>query len=403
MVERGGTEDREALHQVSSPASYAADPARSRGRLHGGDAAAGIRGPRDAFQRDRDRIVHSVPFRRLRHKTQVFVAPDGDHFRVRLTHSLEVAQIGRTLARALGLNEDLTEALCLAHDIGHPPFGHAGEDVLTEAMAAAGGFDHNAHTLRLLTRLETPYPRFAGLDLSWETLEGLAKHNGPVASPPWALVEADREFPLDLSTWPGLEAQVAAIADDIAYDNHDIDDGLRAGLFDLDELLEVPLVGRAWAAVRERYPDVDEERLRAELVRDQIGLMVNDVLAETRRRIAEAGVHTADDVRSAGRPLAGFSAAMAAEERILKAFLYARMYNAPAVLAVRDEAQRVIANLFAAYRADPSLLPEGWRSTAGDPVAALRAISDFVAGMTDRYAIARHRELVGPVELPEGF
>src|SRR3954471_15551932 len=286
----------------------AADPAKSRGRLHAeGDRTN--RGPRDCFQRDRDRIIHSVPFRRLRHKTQVFVAPDGDHVRVRLTHSLEVAQIARTLARALGLNEDLTEALALAHDIGHPPFGHAGEDVLAAAMAAAGGFDHNAHTIRLLTRLETPYPGFHGLNLSWETLEGLAKHNGPVIDPPWALVEADAAWPLELARWPGLEAQVAAIADDIAYDNHDIDDGLRAGLFTLEELLGVPLARQAWEEVRARHPDIAEARLIPELVRDLIGRMVNDVLAETRRRVAQSGAQSVEDVRLAGRPLAGFSEA----------------------------------------------------------------------------------------------
>ena len=380
----------------------AADPARSRGRLHahpGGES----RGPRDAFQRDRDRIVHSVPFRRLRHKTQVFVSPDGDHFRVRLTHSLEVAQIGRTMARALGLNEDLTEALCLAHDIGHPPFGHSGEDALQEAMAEAGGFDHNAQTLRTLTRLETPYPLHSGLNLSWETLEGLAKHNGPVAEPGWALAEADAEFPLDLTSWPSLEAQIAAVADDIAYDNHDIDDGLRSGLFTLDDLLEVPFVARAWAAVIRRYPQQSEARLTAELVRDQIGLMVNDVLAETRRRVAEAGAASIEDVRAAGRALAGFSADMAQEERALKRFLYARMYNAPPVVAVRIEAQRVVAGLAAAYRADPLLLPEEWRPVSAGPVPTLRAIGDFIAGMTDRYAIRRYRALVGPVDLPEAF
>src|SRR3954464_12615157 len=223
-------------------APFAADPAQSRGRRYPLSSASS-RGQRDEYQRDRDRIVHSISFRRLRHKTQVFVAPDGDHFRVRLTHSLEVAQIGRTIARALGLNEDLTEALCLAHDIGHPPFGHSGEEALEAAMAEAGGFDHNAQTLRLLTRLESPYPLHPGLNLSWETLEGLAKHNGPVAAPGWALAEADAEFPPDLGTWPGLEAQVAAIADDIAYDNHDVDDGLRAGLFTLEELVELPFVG----------------------------------------------------------------------------------------------------------------------------------------------------------------
>jgi len=388
---------------VRPPALYACDPAASRGRLHG-EPQTGQRGPRDSFQRDRDRIIHSIPFRRLRHKTQVFVAPDGDHFRVRLTHSLEVAQIGRTIARALGLNEDLTEALCLAHDIGHPPFGHSGEEVLQAEMAAAGGFDHNAHTIRLLTRLESPYPRHSGLNLSWETLEGLAKHNGPVTGPPpWALAEADSEFPLDLGTWPSLEAQVAAVADDIAYDNHDIDDGLRAGLFTLADLLEVPLIARVWAQVRARFPDVDEARLVPELVRDQIGLMVGDVLEETARRVAEAGVETLDDVRGAGRALAGFSPAMAEEEAVLKRFLHARMYNAPPVMAVRDEAQKVVAGLFGAFRDDPRRLPSGWLPEEAGAVEILRAIGDFIAGMTDRYAIRQYREVVGPIELPEGF
>lgn len=385
-----------------SHAPFASRAADSRGRLHAEDDA-GARGPRDAFQRDRDRIIHSVPFRRLRGKTQVFVVPDGDHFRVRLTHSLEVAQIARVLARALGLNEDLTEALALAHDIGHPPFGHAGEDSLEAAMAEAGGFDHNAHTLRLLTRLEQPYPRFAGYNLSWETLEGLAKHNGPVAAPTWALAEADAEFALDLHSWPSLEAQVAALADDIAYDNHDIDDGLRAGLFALDELLEVPLVRRGWEAVRARFPDVTASRLVPELIRHQIGVMVGDLLAETRRRIAESDPHSPDDVRGAGRALAAFSAEMAQEERALKRFLYTRMYDCPAVGPVRRRAQQLVANLFAAYRADPGLLPAAWRPAGGDTIATLRAIGDYIAGMTDRYAIARHEAVVGPAEMPEGF
>ena len=387
---------------MSSLTVYASDPARSRGRLHPG-ANGETRGPRDAFQRDRDRVIHSVPFRRLRHKTQVFVAPDGDHFRVRLTHSLEVAQIGRTLARALGLNEDLTEALCLAHDIGHPPFGHSGEDALKAAMAGAGGFDHNAHTLRLLTRLEQPYPRHSGLNLSWETLEGLAKHNGPVSDPGWALAEADAEFPLELDSWPSLEAQIAAISDDIAYDNHDIDDGMRAGLFALEELLELPAVARQWDAVRARHPGVGEDRLTPELIRDQIGRMVNDVLEETRRRVSEAGVASADEVRGAGRPLAGFSAAMAEEERELKTFLYARMYRSPPILAIQNEAKKVLAGLFALYRAQPDLLPVWWQGGEEDEVALLRRIGDFIAGMTDRYAISRYRELVGPVDMPEGF
>jgi dGTPase len=383
-------------------APFASDPAASRGRLHAEPPRA-TRSPRDAYQRDRDRIVHSIPFRRLRHKTQVFVAPDGDHFRVRLTHSLEVAQIGRTIARALGLNEDLTEALCLAHDIGHPPFGHAGEEALEAAMAQAGGFDHNAYTLRLLTRLECPYPGFRGLNLTWETLEGLAKHNGPVAKPCWALAEADAEFPLDLASWPAAEAQVAALADDIAYDNHDVDDGLRAGLFALDDLLEVPLAARGWEAVRARYPGVEAVRLAPELIRDQIGMMVDDLLEETRRRIARADAESPDDVRRASGPLVGFSEGMRDEERRLKAFLWARMYDAPPVRAVKEEARRVVANLFAAYRDDPARLPPEWRPIADDPVATSRAIGDFIAGMTDRYAIRRHEELIGPVALPEGF
>jgi dGTPase len=384
-------------------ASLASDPARSRGRLHA-EAPAGQRGPRDAFQRDRDRIIHSVPFRRLRHKTQVFVAPDGDHFRVRLTHSLEVAQIGRTIARALGLNEDLTEALCLAHDIGHPPFGHSGEAALEAAMAEAGGFDHNAQTIRLLTRLESPYPRHPGLNLSWETLEGLAKHNGPVVAPlPWALAEANAEWDLDLASWPSLEAQVAAIADDIAYDNHDIDDGLRAGLFTLVELCEVPLVASMWRAVKARYPGLSEERLEAELVRDQIGLMVNDVIVETLRRVAEAGVASSHEVRAAGCSLAGFSDDLAADERRLKAFLHERMYDAAPVAAVRVEAQRVLTGLWDAYAADPSLLPPDRRSAEPGRVAELRAIGDYLAGMTDRFAIRQYQAIVGPAALPEAF
>jgi dGTPase len=378
-------------------ARLAADPRASRGRRHAEDDRAS-RGPRDAFQRDRDRIIHSIPFRRLRHKTQVFVAPDGDHYRVRLTHSLEVAQIGRAMARALGLNEDLTEALCLAHDIGHPPFGHAGEDALQAAMSEAGGFDHNAHTLRLLTRLESPYPAFAGLNLGWETLEGLAKHNGPVTGPlPWALAEANTELDLELGSWPGLEAQVAAIADDIAYDNHDIDDGLRAGLFTLVALLEVPLVAGAWAGVKARYPDVADSRLVPELVRELIGRMVNDVLAETGRRAA--GLGSIDEVRRAGRRLAGFSAEMAAQERVLKRFLHDHMYDATEVKAVRVEAQEILTSLFAAYRDDPDLLPPEWRPESDDRVAVVRRIGDFIAGMTDRYAVRRYEALFGPSAL----
>jgi dGTPase len=386
---------------MSLPEALAAHPSRSRGRRHA-EPDVGPRGPRDIFQRDRDRIIHSVAFRRLRHKTQVFIAPDGDHFRVRLTHSIEVAQIGRTIARALGLNEDLTEALCLAHDLGHPPFGHAGEHALNAALADSGGFDHNAHTIRIVSRLETPYPDFDGLNLSWEALEGLAKHNGPVREPTWAMSEANAEWDLELDTWPSLEAQVAAIADDIAYDNHDIDDGLRSGLLDLDQLVELPLIKPFWAAIGERHSGIPTEKHERALVRDMIGAMVRDVLAETQRRIRVSGVATIDEVRGAGGVLAGFSGGLGTEERELKHFLYARLYDAPELKTVREEAERVVANLAAAYRADPSLLPEPWQRS-GDRLGQLRAISDFIAGMTDRYAIARHEEFVGPVKLPDRF
>ena len=384
---------------MSLPEEVAALPSRSRGRLHV-ESNAGPRGPRDIFQRDRDRLIHSVAFRRLRHKTQVFVAPDGDHFRVRLTHSIEVAQIGRTMARALGLNEDLTEALCLAHDFGHPPFGHAGEDALSAALADAGGFDHNAHTIRIVTALETPYPDFDGLNLSWEALEGLAKHNGPISKPTWALTIANAEWDLELAGWPGLEAQVAAISDDIAYDNHDIDDGLRAGLLNIDELVELPLVRRLWTAIRDRHPGLSIEKSQRALVRDMIGYMVGDVLAETERRVREAGVKTIDDVRLQSGALAGFSPALADEEKTLKRFLHLRLYGLDELQPVRREAERVVAGLAAVYRSDACLLPERWRSE--DEHEQLRRIGDFIAGMTDRFAIARHEELVGPVNLPSG-
>ena len=386
---------------MTLPKAIAADPSRSRGRAFV-EEDGGPRGPRDVFQRDRDRIVHSVAFRRLRHKTQVFVAPDGDHFRVRLTHSIEVAQIGRTMARALGLNEDLTEALCLAHDLGHPPFGHGGEDALRREIADAGGFDHNGHTLRLVTCLENPYPGFDGLNLTWETLEGLAKHNGPVAAPQWALAEANGHFDLALSSYPSLEAQVAAIADDIAYDNHDIDDGLRSGILDLDALLEEPFVARHWAAIERRHPGLDQVKKLKALVRDGIGSMVGDVLEETRRRIAEAGIETLDDVRAAGSAMVGFSAQLQAEERALKRHLYANLYDSAQLQPVRIEAQRIVGDLTRYYRENGEALPPGWQRGAGE-VARLRGVGDYIAGMTDRFAIARHEELIGPVNLPPKF
>ncbi len=386
-----------------SRASFACDPDKSRGRHHA-EPDLGARGPRTAFQRDRDRIIHSIAFRRLRHKTQVFVAPDGDHYRVRLTHSLEVAQIGRAMSRALGLDEDQAEALCLAHDLGHPPFGHAGEDGLSAAMAGAGGFDHNGHTLRILTKLECPYPLWDGLNLSWETLEGLAKHNGPVLSPSWAMAEVNAAYPLDLTSHASLEAQVAAIADDIAYDNHDIDDGLRSGLLDFDELLTLPHVKRGWDRVSAQYPGADPRRLRAELVRQQIGEMVNDVITTTTERIGALGIKTVDDVRTAGTTIAGFSDEMQAAETTHKAFMYDRLYHHPSQIEIAETARGVVTALFAAYSDDPSALPPEWReSVPDDSIPRARHIADFIAGMTDRYAISRHRELVGDVALPDGF
>jgi dGTPase len=378
---------------------YAADPAQSRGREFTADQQ-GVRGPRSAFQRDRDRIIHSIAFRRLAGKTQVFIAPDGDHYRVRLTHSLEVAQIGRVVARALGLDEDLTEALCLAHDIGHPPFGHAGEHALNAATAAHGGYDHNEHCLRVLMRLDSPYPAHPGLNLSWEMLEGLAKHNGPVGTPDWALQQLDAAYPFDLSRHASLEAQVAALADDIAYDNHDIDDGLRAGFLQLEDLLTLPFVADQWREVERRFPGAPQDRLLRELVRGQIGVMVNDLIATTRANAA--GMTSAEDVRDAGHPLAAFSRTIAAEERQLKAFLYARLYLHPDQQETARHARDVIAGLYHAYAQQPTLLPAGW--LAGLPEAdpdRSRHTSDFIAGMTDHFAIRQYRAIFGQV--PEGL
>jgi dGTPase len=376
-------------------APYACNPETSRGRLHI-EASRAERGPRNIFQRDRDRIIHSISFRRLRHKTQVFVAPDGDHYRVRLTHSLEVAQIGRTIARALGLDEDLTEALCLAHDIGHPPFGHAGEDALEEALKAHGGFDHNAQTLRTLTMLDSPYPLWRGLNLSWDLLEGLAKHNGPVTAPGWALQAVNAGYDMDLVSWPSLEAQIAAVADDIAYDNHDIDDGIRAGLLSIEQLCTLPFVADRWQAILARYPDHAPDRLVPELIREQIGVMVNDVIEATRGRIANSGVQSVDEVRGAGHMIGGFSEAMGARERELKRFMYDNLYHHPTQIAAAEEARGIIADLYAAYCGDTDLLPAEWALNlpASEPGRS-RHIADFLAGMTDRYAQNCHQKIFG--------
>ncbi|BDW81956.1 deoxyguanosinetriphosphate triphosphohydrolase-like protein [Erythrobacter sp. Dej080120_24] len=391
---------------MTTRAPFAADPYSHGGREFGGNAALGkitgseSRGPRTDFQRDRDRIIHSMSFRRLKSKTQVFISPEGDHYRTRLTHSIEVAQIGRVLARALGLDEDLTEALCLAHDLGHPPFGHAGESALSEAMARHGGFCHNAQALRTVMRLESPYPEHDGLNLTWDLLEGLAKHNGPVAAPNWALAELDEAFPLDLGTWPSIEAQIAAVSDDIAYDNHDIDDGLRAGFLDLDDLLQLDFLADQWRAVERRFPNAPRDRQLRELIRDQIGLMVNDVLQHTREMTK--GVGSVAEVRDAGRQLAGFSPEMREHERRLKAFMYERLYYHPEQVSAAERARDVVARLFAAYSQDAGLMPPEWRAKLPeqDPQRS-RVIADFIAGMSDRFAMQACETIYG--ERPRGL
>jgi len=374
-------------------ASYASDPARSRGREFALENAV-ARGPRSAYQRDRDRIIHSMSFRRLRYKTQVFVAPDGDHYRVRLTHSLEVAQIARVIARILGLDEDLTEALALAHDIGHPPFGHAGEDALDAALHKAGGFDHNAHCLRTLMRLDSPYCEHDGLNLTWEMLEGLAKHNGPVTEPNWALAELDAAYSLELETHASLEAQVAALSDDIAYDNHDIDDGLRAGFLDIDELLAHPFVADHWAEVERRYPGAPLDRQLAELIRSQIGVMVNDLVAQTQANLV--GVGSVDEVRAAGRALVAFSPEMAEAERTFKRFMYDKLYYHPEQVETARRARAVLAELYSAYSQEPVLMDETWIDTLPrfEPERS-RHIADYIAGMTDRFALTCHEHIYG--------
>lgn len=346
---------------------------------------------RSPFQRDRDRVIHSTAFRRLKHKTQVFVAGESDHFRTRLTHSIEVAQIARTIARALGLDEDLTECLALAHDLGHTCFGHAGEDALDAAMKDYGGFDHNAHTLRLLTELECRHVGFDGLNLTWESLEGVVKHNGPVigSDVPGAIVAFDRIYPLDLSTYASVEAQVAALSDDIAYNAHDLDDGLRAGLFGEDDLADIPLFGPIFAGIRAQHPGIDVQRRQAEAVREAIGRMVEDLLSETRARLRAWRPRDADAVRGLGKPLVGFSDAMRADIEGVRRFLFARMYRHAKVVERTDAAKAIVRDLFARYCASPDLLPAEWRRR--EPIH--RAVADYIAGMTDLFAQNEHRRL----------
>ena len=383
-------------------ATFACHAGQTKGRLYP-ESASPTRTP---FQRDRDRIIHSTAFRRLKHKTQVFVYHEGDHYRTRLTHSIEVAQISRALARAFAVDEDLAEALALAHDFGHTPFGHTGEDALNELMADFGGFDHNAQSLRIVTKLENRYAEFDGLNLSWETLEGLVKHNGPLAGPlgggkplPLPIAEFNAQFDLDLERHSALEAQCAAIADDIAYNAHDLDDGLRAGLFTLGDLSELPLVGEHLAQVRERYPDLDANRIVHEIVRRQITAMVEDVILASQKNLATLDPKDQQDIRRAGRAMVVFSDAMREKERAIKAFLFKRMYRAPSVMKVREEAKQVVRDLFGAYFSGKAPMPDewgrDWQETARklDTAKRARLVCDFLAGMTDRYAILQHGRL----------
>jgi len=373
-------------------APYASKPEESRGRLHPEPEHA-MRSP---FQRDRDRVIHSTAFRRLKHKTQVFVDHEGDHYRTRLTHSLEVAQIARSIGRVLGLDEDLAEVLALAHDLGHTPFGHAGEEALNAEMAAYGGFSHNDQTLRILTRLEHGYAEFDGLNLTWEALEGTVKHNGPVEGPLSAsIAEYNALHDLRLDTYAGPEAQIASLADDIAYNNHDIDDGLRAGLFAVGDLKDVPLVGPVFHEVAQKYPGLEEPRLIHESIRRMIDRMARDLVEETQKRLADSGVKSADEVRALGRPVAAFSDGMRENDRALKRFLYERMYRHYRVNRMSHKARRVVRELFQLFMAEPECLPSEWRAaaTCGDAPAGARTVADYLAGMTDRFALDEHRRL----------
>lgn len=381
-------------------AAFATDPNRSRGRLHAEPPSA----TRTDFQRDRDRIIHADAFRRLKQKTQVFVAHEGDHYRTRLTHSLEVSQIARTVARLLGLDEDLAETLALAHDIGHPPFGHAGETALDGVMAEYGGFDHNAQALRVLTKLEHRYPAFDGLNLTWESLEGVIKHNGPLVThdqPLNSLPAAFRDYEalqsLELDTFAGPEAQVAALADDIAYNNHDIQDGLRAGLFEISDLMDVPLASDVFRDVMDQYPGIETDRVISESVRRLIGIWVADLVGEFHRRAAAENPRSVEEVRALSIPLAAFSDDIAERQKPLRAFLFERMYRHHKVNRMMSQARRIVRELFALFMAEPETLPPPWRDrakgTGADKVKRARVVCDYIAGMTDTYAIDEHRRL----------
>jgi dGTPase len=386
------------IRSASDLAPYASRSELSRGRQWREPESA----TRTPYMRDRDRVIHCGAFRRMKHKTQVFVYHEGDYYRTRLTHSLEVAQIARSISRVLRLDEDLAEALALAHDLGHAPFGHAGEDALAAAMKPFGGFDHNAHALRLVTKLEERYAAFDGLNLTWETLEGIVKHNGPLTglaskgeAVPQAIAEFNAGYDLRLDTFASAEAQVAALADDIAYNNHDIDDGLRAGLFSVDQLLAVPLVGGIFSDVMARHPGLEHSRLVNECVRRLITAMIDDALAETRRRVNELKLQSAEDVRVCGKAVVAFSDAMRANDRSLKAFLFKNMYRHFKVNRMLSKAKRVIAELFTLLLAEPGVLPPRWAQLCDEAgsVRTARVVSDYIAGMTDRFALQEHRRL----------
>ena len=376
------------------PASFACDPADSRGRLFPERESTF----RSCFQRDRDRIIHASAFRRLKHKTQVFIEHEGDYFRTRLTHSIEVAQVARTISGVLGLNAELTEAVALAHDLGHTPFGHTGEDALDALMKPYGGFDHNAQAIRIVTSLERHYALWDGLNLTWEALEGIAKHNGPVVeSVPYALADYNAQHDLELHTHASAEAQVAALADDIAYNNHDLMDGLRAGLFTVEDILHLPLVGACFAEVDKLHPGIDTRRRQHEALRRFFGLLVEDVIAVSRANLEALDPQTPDDVRHAGRMVVQFSPEMWRDLRQVRSFLFAHMYRAPNVVAKRAEVTKVVADLFPAFMNDPSLLPAEWEAEVAqaDEVALARLVADYIAGMTDRFALQAHARLVG--------
>ncbi len=377
-------------------APYATIPNASRGRLYPEPESP----TRTCYQRDRDRIIHSAAFRRLKHKTQVFVQHEGDYYRTRLTHSLEVAQIARSVARVLALDEDLAEALALAHDLGHTPFGHAGEEALNAATLKFGGFDHNAHALRLVTKLEHRYADFDGLNLTWETLEGLVKHNGPLSGHgskplPQPIAGFDARWKLELESWPGLEAQVAALADDIAYTNHDIDDGLRAGLFSLDDLVEAPLAGPVVKTIMAQYGEIELGRFIGEITRRLMSEMVIDLIGETQRRLAQANPVDAAAVRAHPHALAMFSTPVEQGIIALKAFLFARMYRHPRVMGPMDKAKGAVTRLFEAFSANPAGLPRDWAAVCGAPGGAKTAsvVRDYIAGMTDSYALAEYKRI----------